>query len=683
MQSRIARVRLGVAAWLVLSLGVPVPGASGETQGEQPSGGRRLPTARVTAVRPAELPEAPSSFATVIEAADYVGEEETLEGLLDDSVGVQVRSFGGPGQQSEISIRGSTGQQVIILLDGVRLNTAQSGTVDLSTIPLAIVDRIEVSRGGGATQVGSGAIGGVINIVTRRPSGQSRTSALFSGGSFGSWRGSLSHADRAGPIDYGASYAGFTTKGDWHFRSVEIQAAGQPSIESVELERVNNTVERHSALLQLAADLAPGLRVSASDQAYFVSRGQPGPNQSRTAHERRSRNVAQVKFEADGWERLPDPVRVESRVSYLYESSRFREPMPELGDPIATRQRNRSASWRTLGEIDHDSFGVEQLGSLAFDLRRDSLSSNEQGFHSRWTTAVTVRDTLAFLSGRLELVPSLRWDYAEDFGSEWIPHVGVIVTPVTWLRFKANGGRSYRVPDFDELFFPDKGYIRGNPNLQPERAWNLDVGLELGIEKLWLVENLRLQVAYFYQDIENSIVFQQISTNTVAPTNTKDATVRGMELAAGLTLVGWLQLSANWTHQDAELDRAQLPGAPGLFAPILQFPGTALPGQADDEYVLRAQLGPASGLFKIVAERRYTSKLHLSFTDVPTLSARTVYDLSGSVDLAQMRTQGSRGFPEKLIASIAVTNLTDESVRDSVGFPQPGRAFRFGLEARW
>ena len=683
MKSRIARVRLGVTAWLALSLGVPVSGASEETQGDESASHRRLPTARVTAVRPAELPEAPSSFATVIEAEDYAGEEETLEGLLDDAVGVQVRSFGGPGQQSEISIRGSTGQQVIILLDGVRLNTAQSGTVDLSTIPLAIVDRIEVSRGGGATQVGSGGIGGVINIVTRRPSGQPLSSASFSGGSFGTWRGSLSHAARAGPVDYGVSYTGFTTRGDWHFQSVEIQAAGQPPVESVELERVNNTVESHSALLQLAGDLAPGLRVSASDQTYFVSRGQPGPSQSRTAYERRTRNVAQVKLEADEWEPLPDLVRVESRVSYLYEHSRFREPMPESGDPIATRQRNRSASWRSFAEIENDAFGVEQLVSLSYDLRHDSLSSNEQGSHNRWTTAVTVRDTLGFLSGRLHLVPSLRWDYADDFGSEWIPHVGLIVTPVPWLRLKANGERSYRVPDFDELFFPDKGYIRGNPNLQPERAWTLDVGLELGAAKLWLVENFRLQVAYFYQDIENSIVFQQISADTVAPTNTRDAIVQGMELAAGFSLVGWLQLSANWTHQKAELDRPQLPGAPGLFPPILQFPGTALPGQADDEYVLRAQLGPGSGLFKLVAERRHTSKLHLSFTDVPTLSARTVYDLSGSVDLAQLWTQGARGFPEKLIASVAVSNLTDESVRDSVGFPQPGRVFQFGLEARW
>ena len=690
MGSRAARTRLRTAVRLGLCLAVPAFPLRAEAPEASPN--RRLPTARVTATRPVELPEAPASFATVIEAENYAGEEETVAGLLKDAAGVQVRSFGGPGQRSEISIRGSTGQQVIILLDGVRLNTAQSGTVDLSTIPLAIVDRIEVSRGGGSTQAGSGAIGGVVNVVTKRPSGASRTTVSVSGGSFSSWRGSASHADRAGDLDYALSYSGFTTKGDWHFQSLEVQPAGQDPSPSRELERINNAVGSHSGLFQLGADLAPGLRLSGFDQLYFVSRGQPGPDgnpeapdggQSRGAHERRTRNVAQLKLAAEGWERLPDWLRLESQASYLYERSRFHEPEPDVGLPIDTRQRNRSAGWRSLAEIEHDAFGIEHLAWLALDVRYDSLSSSEEGFHNRWSTAVLLRDEVGLFAGRLTLVPSLRWDYSDDFGSEWIPHVGVIFSPLSWLRFKANGERSYRVPDFDELFFPDKGFIRGNPNLKPERAWNADVGFEVGVAKLGPVENLQLQVAYFYQDISNSIVFQQISLDTVAPTNTNDATVRGFELAAGLGLLGWLRLSANWTHQDAKLDRAQLPEAEGLFPAILQFPGTALPGQADDEYVVRAQLGPESGLFKLVAERRHTSRLHLSFTDAPSLRPRTVYDLSASLDVTQLWRPASRGFPDKLIASVAVNNLTDESVRDSVGFPQPGRELWFGVEAWW
>ena len=659
-----------------------------------PSERRRLPTARVTAVRPKELPEAPSSFATVIEVEAHEGERETVAGLLDESVGVQVRHFGGPGQASEITIRGSTGQQVVILLDGVRLNTAQSGTVDLSTIPLATVDRIEVLRGGGGTLAGSGAIGGVVNIVTKRTTGEPQTVGSLSGGSFGTWQGALTHSGRVGPADYGASYSGFTTDGDWKFQSVETRTEAQLPIESRELTRINNDSESHSILLQGAGDLAPGLRLRAMDQLFYVSRGQPGPDfdsgspnggQSATAHERRARNVASLTVEADGWEPLPDDLRLESTLSYLYEQSRFREPAPNIGEPIETRQKNRSAAWRSQASFEADGYGLEHVASLAVDVRYDSLSSREEGFHRRYTTAVRVSDELGLLRSRLQIVPSVRWERTDDFGHEWIPHLGLIATPLPWLRFKANGERSYRAPDFDELFFPDKGFIRGNPNLRPEKAWKADVGFELGFEKLWLVEDVRLQAAYFYQDIENSIVFQRISPNTIAPTNTNDATVEGFELAGRFGLLGWIEFSANWTHQDAELERPQLANQldDPLFDPILQFPGTALPGQADDEYQLRLRVGPQSGLFKLVAERRYTSKIHLSFSESPTLSSRTVYDLSGVVDLAQLWRLDSRWFPKKLLASIAVSNVTDEAVRDSVGFPQPGRSLSFGLEGHW
>jgi vitamin B12 transporter len=678
-------VRVALALSLLLSSS---PAARAE---DPPSTTRRLPTARVTAVRPEELPEDPSSFATVIEAEAYEGESKTVAGLLEESVGVQVRRFGGPGQPSEISIRGSTGQQVVILLDGVRLNTAQSGTVDLSTIPLAIVDRIEVSRGGGGTRAGSGAIGGVVNVVTRRGTGKPRTSAAVTGGSFGTWQGSLSHSDRAGPVDYGASYTGFTTDGDWDFQSVEERGSGI-DVPSRELERINNDSESHAFLLQGAGDLAPGLRLRATDQLFFVSRGQPGPDttpnapnggQSDTARERRTRNVASLRLDADGWDPLPDDVRVESTLSYLYERSRFREPEPDAGPPIETRQKNRSAGLRNTATVERETFGVEHVASLAFDVRYDSLSSNEEGFHRRYTTGVTAGDELGFWSSRVQVVPSLRWDYTDDFGSEWIPHLGLIFTPLLWLRFKGNVERSYRAPDFDELFFPDKGFIRGNPNLRPEEAWNADVGFELGFERVGYVENLRLQAAWFYQDIDNSIVFQRISPTTVAPTNTNDATVEGIELAGSFELFDWVEFSANWTHQDADLDRPQLPGIPGLFPPIAQSPGTALPGRADDEYLLRLRVGPESGLFKLIGERRHTSKVHLSFSNEPTLDARTVYDVSGVVDVAQLWRLDSRWFPKKVLVSVTATNVGDESVRDSLGFPQPGRALSFGLEGQW
>jgi outer membrane receptor protein involved in Fe transport len=125
-----------------------------------------------------------------------------------------------------------------------------------------------------------------------------------------------------------------------------------------------------------------------------------------------------------------------------------------------------------------------------------------------------------------------------------------------------------------------------------------------------------------------------------------------------------------------------VPNVPGGPPPIQQ-PGSALPGRAESEYQLRLWLGPSSRLFRFVVERSHTSKIHVNSSDTATLSGRTVYDASASLDLAQLWRPHLRWLPRRLIASVSGSNLADRSVRDSVGFPQPGRTLSFGVEGRW
>ena len=90
----------------------------------------------------------PSAFSTVLELDNFMGEYNTASEILSFSPGVVVRDYGGFGQLKTISIRGSSNDQVVILLDGVRLNSPVGGGVDLSTIPVHYVERYEVLRGG-------------------------------------------------------------------------------------------------------------------------------------------------------------------------------------------------------------------------------------------------------------------------------------------------------------------------------------------------------------------------------------------------------------------------------------------------------------------------------------------------------------------------------------------------------
>jgi outer membrane cobalamin receptor len=680
-----AAIRGGLG-WLAILAALATPAlADPEPTGLQPANGegerRRIPAARVTALRMAELPEDPSSFTTVLESSDFQGEHRSAAELLSRSVGVQVRDLGGPGQLAEVSIRGSTGQQVVVLLAGVRLNSAQSGAVDLSTIPFDLVERIEVSRGGGSVQVGSDAVGGVVNIITRRPGAEPRSSFSLSGGSFGTWEGSVSYDARVGPgRDLVLGYQGFRTKGDWDFQSTEVVAVVDSP--SAEFHRVNNRSESHAGLLRLGRDLGESARLSASNHLLFSSRGQPGLDtgagelgaQSPRAHARTTRNVFDLLLELE--DLAGGALRSELRASHRYDRGRFTDPASDFGPAIDSKRTNRATGLRAALEAEKKLARMEHLLSLSLEGRRDALESNDFGDPTRLVFGAFLQDELALFDRRVVLSPALRYDHSEGLGSEWVPRLGLVLAPLPWLRIKGNLERSYRVPSFDELFFQGSGDIRGNPNLEPEDARNADVGLEVAADRLLLLENLRLEASVFYSDIENSIVFQQVSPSIVQATNTNDARIRGVELAGSFGLLGWLQLSGNWTRLDVD------PKGPS-FDLVLEQGDRVLPGRAENEHSLRLQIGPPSGLFKLVGERHHTSQIPTSESGNSYVSARTVYHASAALDLAQLSPFESRWLPGSLIASVTGSNLGDRSVRDDMGFARPGRIVTFKLEGVW
>jgi outer membrane cobalamin receptor len=147
----------------------------------------------------------------------------SLPEVLEQEVGVQIRSTGGVGSLSTINLRGSSNEQVIIYLDGVALNDASGGPVDLSMIPVDSIERIEIYRGSTPLALGSPSIGGAVNIISRRAkkqadgSGQQQVSATM--GSFNTYQvsGSSSSFYEKDDILLNASY--LKSKNDFRFKN--------------------------------------------------------------------------------------------------------------------------------------------------------------------------------------------------------------------------------------------------------------------------------------------------------------------------------------------------------------------------------------------------------------------------------------------------------------------------------
>jgi len=162
-------------------------------------------------------------------------------------------------------------------------------------------------------------------------------------------------------------------------------------------------------------------------------------------------------------------------------------------------------------------------------------------------------------------------------------------------------------------------------------------------------------------------VFQLASPQIVQASNITNARVRGVELFGRLDLTSWLAVSGSWTRLDTEIRRSR----------------SDLPGRPEDEYDVRLELAPFDGRVKLVGEVQYTDEIPAN--EIPTLilGDRTTYDASLAVDLAQLLPGRPDWGPGELLVSVSGQNLTDRSVRDALGFPQPGRMLTFGGEVRW
>jgi outer membrane cobalamin receptor len=615
----------------------------------------------------------PSSFESTIEVDDYRGERQRLEDLLAQQVGLQLRRFGGPGDPAEISIRGSTANQVAVLLDDVPLGGAVPGGADVSKLCLGLVESVQISRGGGSVETGGGAIGGVVQLRTRRPGTEPEGRVSISGGAWNTWEGSAFLSARAGALEYGLGYCGFTTEGNFRFARPILEGPTRSPYLPPVIERINNESVRHSATLSLGGDTGSVGHLRFSDYFTYGERGAPGfdsengvtGGQNAFARSETLHNLAKLEWSALGLGVFGDELSL--AFYHRYAQEEFRDiTLIELGrkPELATRASTPGLLLRDAWS-GHWLFTDHRLEVRA-EVRRESFFGEEDDDHGRTTASVMASDDLGWLGDRILLVPALRYEWSQDFGSEWLPGLGVVLAPVSWLRLKANVQRSYRLPDFDELYLPDKGFIRGNPDLVPELALNADAGLELIADRLGPIRDLVFSGGLFLQEIDESIVWMPISPFTVAPQNTGPARVRGYELALRFGVTRYLRLSANHTGLDSE----------SLTT------GRPLVGRADNETNFRVEVGPAQ-VWKLVAELQRTGEIPVSASGQRRLPARSVWNTSASLNLAQLPGLRLDRWTNDLWLFATLTNVGDVAVRDVLSFPRPGRSGYLGMEMQW
>jgi outer membrane receptor for ferrienterochelin and colicins len=445
--------------------------------------------------------------------------------VLTEQTGIQLG--GGLPAGAGAQLQGLGEQRVLVLLDGQPLVGRSNGTFDLSRLPTANLERIEVVKGPQATLYGSDAMGGVINLVTRRPTGAMVEGLLSVTG--GSQQRRDVHGQLAGT--HGAVNGAL----DVGHRAIAL-TPGFAATRGTLAERLDVAPRlrwrRDSTwTLESSGMLVTERQRYLTGQIFrFTDRDQLAARVSAT-HQRGARRIATTLYT--------------SRFDNLSRASLSEQPVAG-----GRRERDR----QSLDELEvmvNDHWGRTAL-DVGLEARRETIRADRVSGFSRGFDAVEPFAQLSITRGIWTIVPGARVTWHEQWGVFAAPRLAVLARPVAPLAIRASAGRGFRGPDFKEQFLdfvnPAAGYaVQGNPLLRPERSASASLNAE------WTTEQWFVRGGAFVNDLHDFIEFASASNGTTGVfsyANTARGITRGTEWDAAVT-AGRLRVEGGYAFLDA------------------------------------------------------------------------------------------------------------------------------------
>jgi outer membrane cobalamin receptor len=545
------------------SAAVP-PAASSETvvvgrrDGDAPREDR---TGAASVVRPGESPRAFDDLGTI----------------LLEVPGVTASRTGSIGAFSTISIRGSSPDEVRVYLDGVPLNLASGGAVDISTLPVGDVERVEVYRGASPLAYGQSALGGIVAITTLTPVDTSLK--LRSGmGSFGSRFGDLTGGGQLGRVRLYAGVHGYRATGDYRYHN-DNGTPANPDDDVVDMPRQNNDLAEVNGVVRAVLPL-PGRRtLQAGGIGFARERGLTGRGTYPTLKARlvTTRALGYLRYQSR--DDLGSGGALAAQLYLFDQRDRTRDLEGELGVGGPRLTYNIS---RALGGIVNGSRPLAGWLRAAGILegRRETYTPENQlddsptGLPGRRLTAVAGTE-LDFLWAwaDLNIVPSARVEIVSDRVTHGAAADPVLTRQLPILRLglvralgphaalKGNLGRYARIPSFLELYGDGTGRLLGNPDLLPERGINAD--LELWID----TSRVTSRTGLFAARVDQLIRWQSASWGQARAGNLAEARVWGAEQEVRIALGRHVRTIAQATYLRA-VDESDNPGTHGRQLPF-------------------------------------------------------------------------------------------------------------------
>ncbi|HVB83018.1 MAG TPA: TonB-dependent receptor [Candidatus Binataceae bacterium] len=598
---------------------------------------------------------------TVGTTVSVVGSHQIAEQQINSSgdvlrqvPGVEVDQSGSAGNETDVSIRGSTAAQTLILMDGVDVDSGATGGFDLADVTSDDLDRVEVVRGAGGALYGSSAIGGVVNLITREGSGPLKLSYDGEGGNGATQRQAVVFDGADGRLAYSGALSYFST------------TAFRPR---------NASFDDLSGVLRLDYHLTPDTKftgfaryirsnVSLVNFSNYLTPVDPN------AHQRNEfmlyNGVVTHEFSD----------RLEGRMSVFFVRNDLRlNDTPFPANPSAQRDRVPDETRGTNMEL-HYRWGEGFRSLVGFD------------FKDRWVRSADLYDTVAppsqsftafharrqeyagyleqegrLFDGLMLVTGAVRVDGNSDFGLEVSPSWTVAIPLERWgVTLRGSYSEGFRAPSFNELYFPDYG----NPKLNPEISSEYDGGITKTFG-----EAASFTATYFSRRVHSLIVATPCTTypGCVEAANAGRVDTQGVELVPALQLMRDLAFSGNLTV----LDETHVSSSPEIRpVRVPKYSAFALLTYAHQALWHSNDTVSANLAYYFVGDRDDINQITAT---IQNHAAYNRFDLTMAYDA---------GIRWRLIRSekfyVRVQNMLDRHYAEVIGFPSPPVNFVAGVK---
>ena len=538
--------------------------------------------------------------------------------LLQEITGIDVRRRGVGGVQGDLYIRGGGFDQTLLLVDGMKMDDAQTGHHTLNMIlPLYLIERVEIIKGPAARIFGQNAFNGAINIVTKDFEGEKGTIHMnlneLSYGSFEQKNISLSTKITGENIKSLISYSGNRSDGYRH----------------------NTDYKRNNYFIKTSfnTNKSPVNIITSFNENKFGANGFYASPSATEQYEETQASLLGITTTINS-EKLSITPRLywrRGQDEYIY-----------IRDNPSV-YRNLHKTNKVSAELSGSYFSESGVTGFGVDLSTVNISSNNLGEHKRTTVNLFADHTFKLFDEKLFISPGIALSYFSDMSFHSFPGIDLGYNISSDFKIYSNIGKTYRIPTYTDLYYSDRTTV-GNENLNPESATSTELGLKYNSS------NFKFSAALFNRSAKNIIDYVKSSENDLwKAENIGSLTTKGYEFDISYSFKSSYDLS---NVNSISIGYTNI---------------------SDDNYVTDINFSKYS-LNSL--KHHLISKLNLKY--IKNINHSIVYKYAERSDKSNYSVLDSKIMYKKGLY-VYINNILDEIYSETNLVPMPGRSFLVGF----